>query len=112
MLFFIDGANFIDDEDEKWEVIFAVQPTPAGSLLVRNCDSKWRSVTYSILPPDMSYVVASASMLQGGHSIPCKSVYVISTGVENEPTSWLMFKNVQLFAFAHAFSTHATQIRL
>ena len=34
MLFTIDGANFIEKDDPKWEVVLAVMEKPTGQMLV------------------------------------------------------------------------------
>ena len=34
LLFFIDGANAVEKDDPKWELLLALQPASAGTLVV------------------------------------------------------------------------------
>jgi hypothetical protein len=49
MLFTIDGANFIEKDDSKWEVVLAVMEKPTGQMLVSCCNPSWQAVCTILL---------------------------------------------------------------
>ena len=54
LLFFIDGASFIDEDDAKWELLLAVEEHAGQDVVVSSSAFHWQSALECMHAPLLS----------------------------------------------------------